>query len=352
MRKEWNRSETKRAVAFITCLLTGIWLTNCDNFETEVASTDETALETIQREVLITPKTSGIFNLQSFVTASGSKRVAITSQPQFGKIESLGNDVMRYTPHAGVLNGRDKLMISVYSPANVIEKQDSIIVIITSDSTDMPCNLAVQVQNDFAYKSGATPVDIDVLANDTVCGVPRSAMVVTVPDNLVIAGTPMPKSYYGSVEVLPNKKIRYTPGAAFVGSDKFVYQVEKPANIPQSGDAATTGYGFVYITSMDSTCKARLSLKDDLFTFKLDTIAATDSLYLNTALNDVICTQAVNSFLFTFTEFPAGRLYYSYNYGFTYLIPANATAGSSDRFRYQVCVDDVCKEAEVKIEFK
>lgn len=351
MRKEMTNGERRRALAFILCLLTGLWLTNCDQFETEVASGDE-GLTTIQKEIVITPKNSGIFNLQSLIAGTGNRRLAITSSPLLGTLESLGNDVLRYTPHTGIVNGRDRLLISVFSPSNVVEKQDSIVIVITSDSTKVPCDLSVRAQNDLVYNVGTAGVEITVLDNDSVCGVPRSQLVVTVPEDLVIAGVPMPKSYFGNVVVLPDGRIRYTPGKDFKGGDKFVYRVEKPANVPKPGDFETVGYAFVYITSADSSCKSRLTLTDDAFRFKLDSINRTDSLFLNTGANDVICTQAVNNFVFTIKKFPAGKLYYGPDYGFKYLIPSNAQRGFFDEFSYQVCVDDVCKEAQVKIKLE
>lgn len=322
----------------------------CDLFEAEVTP-ESKSVNILQKSIVITRGSSGIFDLRSVVAPTGNKRIAITSQPSLGTLKSLGHDVMKYTPNAGIIRGRDKLMVSVLSLNNVVEKEDSVIFEITSDATGFPCNPGVNALNDLVYDVTG-PIEIDVLANDTACNVPRAKLQVSIPENLSIDGVPVPKSYYGTVEALANGKIRYTPGAEFKGSDKFIYQVIKPENLPNPGDYATLSYGFVYISQQSSSCKDSLLLQNDAFSYKLDSLNRADSLYLNTAANDVICTRALNNFVFTITEFPVGGLYYSYDYGFKYIIPASATAGSSDKFKYKVCVDDVCKEAEVNLSFK
>lgn len=353
MQAKWSSSEWRRASAFLMCLVLSLWMVNCDTFDTET-SDDGNTVTAIQREVVVTPKNAGIFDLRSMWATKADRRLVITSPPTLGTLISMGNDVLRYVPNQGVFRGTDKIKISIYSPSSVIEKVDSIVVIIEPDSTHVPCNLSVRTQDDYVSFKGGQYLDVDVLENDTVCGVPRAQLVVTLPDNLILAGTPIPPSYYGTVEVLEDGRIRYTPGPNFTNADKFVYKVEKPIDVPSKGDYATVGYGFVYIAggSASDSCKAKLALHDDLFEFKLDSIDPLDSLYLPTAANDTICEYALNNFLFSFKEVPQGKLFYGHNYGFTYLPPPNITKGFTDTFTYGVCVDQVCKEATVQLKFK
>lgn len=324
-------------------------LNSCDVFESEV-SPDKGKVGILQKSIVITPKSSGIIDLQSMVGSTGNSRISITSQPSLGTLQSMGGGIVKYTPHAGITSGRDRLLLSIYSDKNVLEAKDSIVVDINSDTTNIPCSLAVIAQNDLIYNVSG-PIDIDVLANDTVCQVSRSALVVSIPDNLGMDGVLIPKSYFGTLEVLPNGKIRYTPGPNFTKEDKFIYQVTKPEGLPQAGDFATVGYGYVYLSAV-ITCKDSLKLENDDFTFGLDSIAVTDSLYLNTAANDVLCLNALNDFQFTIKEFPAGQLFYGHDYGFIYLRPVNAIKGKMDKFSYRLCIDGSCKEAEVVIRFE
>jgi hypothetical protein len=43
---------------------------------------------------------------------------------------------------------------------------------------------------------------------------------------------------------------------------------------------------------------------------------------------------------------------YGVNYGFEYFVPKDALVGTTDKFKYTLCIDNVCKEANVTINFR
>jgi hypothetical protein len=332
-----------RTVLFV--MISSMFFAGCDTLESD-SSNNDTSVTLSSNAIYITPQSSGIIDLQSLVRTNSKVKISISSQPTLGTLTSLGNDLIKYTPNTGMLNGRDNFLISVYSTSNTFLKQDSVILILSRDSTQMPCGLITGT--DYVYNVNG-PTDIVVLNNDTACNVMRSQLVVSIPD-IEIDGVSVQKSYFGTLNVLANGIIRYTPGPNFTGSDKFIYRVDKPENLPNAGDYATLSYGFVYITS-GASCKDSIRLSDDIFDFKLDTLGLADSLYLPVTNNDIFCTQALNNFLYTISEFPVGQLFYGSDYGFNYIVPTAAQPGTTDKFRYTLCVDNVCKEALVTIKF-
>jgi hypothetical protein len=329
-------------------LILAIGLSGCDVLESDdTPSGSELRLK--DEALYITPGSPGIIDLQSLIENGSNARLTIASMPAFGTLRSVGGNLIQYVPNQHA--SRDGFSVSIFGENNMLVKRDSVVIIITQDSTSLPCGLYAMTDNVYNITGS---VDIPVLGNDTACNVSPSQLQVSIP-NLVIDGVPIPQSYFGSVQVLADGRIRYTPGSTFTGNDKFVYQVTKPANIPNNGDPALSAYGFVYINQQPS-CADSLEVFDDLFTFDADSLAGSigsDSVYLNVTANDVLCTQASNDFSFSLTAFPDfGHVVYGANYGFNFVFPSSASAGFIDRFKYRVCVDGVCKEAEVVIKLE
>jgi hypothetical protein len=322
-------------------------LAGCDVLESDQKSS-ESELRLKDGALYITPGSPGIIDLHSLIENGSDARLAVASLPRFGTLRSVGGDLLQYTPNQSILEGRDGFAVSIFGENNMLVNEDSVVIIITRDSTALPCGL--YAMTDYVYNITSS-VDIPVLANDTACNVSPSQLEVSIP-NLVIDGVAVPQSYFGSLQVLADGRIRYTPGTTFGGADKFVYQVVKPENIPNAGDPELTAFGFVYITQQGN-CADSLAIFNDVFTFDKDSLAGgagADSVYLNVTGNDLFCTQASNDFSFSLSQFPDfGEVSYGVNYGFTYLFPSSAAAGFVDRFRYRVCVDGVCQEAEVII---
>jgi hypothetical protein len=316
-------------------------ITSCDTLEPDNID-DESGIELQDEAIYITPQSPGIIDLQALIQSSQNVKLAISSQPRLGILKSLGNNILQYTPNNGVM-GRDAFRISISSMNNIFIKEDSVTIII-GDSTALPCG--VWAMNDYVNLVTSS-VDIDVLQNDTICNGDKSTLSLSIPD-MEIDGIPVPKSSYGTVTILPNGKIRYTRGQDYKGNDKFIYSIIKPENIPAQGDAEVVSHAYVYITSAPF-CKDSLVVEDDFFVITLDSINRTDSVYLHVTRNDSWCNEGVNKVELSIKESPQGTLLNGPNYGFNYILPANAQAGFTDRFKYRMCVNEACKEAEVKI---
>jgi hypothetical protein len=303
--------------------------------ETEITLSDEA--------IYLTPSTSGIIDLKSLVSAGANVTLQVATQPSYGTLQSLGQDLLQYTPNNGVTEAYDGFTVAIYNATHTFIGEDSVTIIITQDSVSVPCG--IWALTDYVHNVTG-PVDIYVLENDTACGVQPNLLEVSIPD-LEVNGAPVPKSYYGTVEVLANGAIRYTPGPDFPGHDHFIYSIRKPENVPNAGDAELIGHGYVYISG-GTHCTDSLIAMDDFFTFG-DSIAQVDSLYLNVIGNDIFCTDSTSTFEMTVTEWPQGHLQYAWNHGFDYTFPLGATTGFQDRFVYRICQNNNCDEAEVII---
>ena len=325
-------------------LLIAVMATACDVLEADQKlSPENVSLKNTQ--LYISPDGPGIINLRSLVENGGVARISVSSQPKLGVLKSLGDDLVQYTLNNGIVEGKDEFLVSVLGDNNVVVNEDTVHIIITRDSTSLPCG--IYAVTDYVYNVSAA-VDIAVLANDTACSVPVSQLIVSIPD-LVIDGVPVPKSYYGSLQVLTDGRIRYTPGPDFAGEDKFVYSVTKPANVPQQGDPELIAHGFVYIQGV-ADCRDSLRLNDDLFTFRYDSIPASmDSVYLAVTANDVLCTEVANDYVFSLSDFPDKGVAGYWNNGFMYSFRDSLVQGYQDKFRYKICIDGKCDEAEVII---
>jgi hypothetical protein len=349
MRVAKNLSPKRVLLSVLIAMVIVFNLTQCDDYQVEVPP-ENTPSESIQNALLITPKHSGIFDLRSFVNAGPNRSISITTQPNLGVLESLGSDLLRYSVKDGVVSGTDKLLISIFSADQKLERKDSIVFIISQDSVAVNCDFGVIVQDDQVYNV-TEPTDINVLLNDTVCAVLRQNLTVRIPEDALLNGLPI-KAQFGKTEVLGNGKIRYTPDSSFRGNDKFLYKVVKPQNLPQNGNPETAGYGWVHISIPIDPCKDIFQVEDDLFEFKLDTLNRADTLHLNTNHNDILCIPTFTSLSFNAKTNPQGSLYLGPNYTFKYLLPPTLTIGQQDQFTYEVCVGSVCKQANVTIALK
>jgi hypothetical protein len=333
-------------------LLSGGLLMSCDTVEPDKSSPD--LVNVSDEAIYITPASSGIINLRSLLNSNMDLTVKVSSQPQHGTLTALGQDLIQYNKNQNVTTATDAFQISIFSALGGFLKSDSVIIIITPDSTNIPCSGLIAM-TDYTYYSDSLSTSgsivIDVLGNDLFCGIDSSLLEVSIA---TVQGVTLP--YYGSAEVQSDNRIKYTP-TAFPGSDKFIYQVRKPAGVPNVGDPEIIAHGYVYISGAKS-CKDQLSLSNDQFTFTLDSInsdsTANDSTiyqskYYAVTANDSFCTQAVNNFSFSIIEFPQGQWAYGPDYTIEYTCPAFAYPGFVDTFKYQVCVDDVCKQATVTI---
>ncbi|MBT1705003.1 Ig-like domain-containing protein [Chryseosolibacter indicus] len=333
LKKEKSLPATLVQLVLIICITTFI---GCDVLEPDEID-EESAVQLNAEPIYISPSGSGIIDLKALITSSSNVKLSIAYQPKLGTLKSLGEYLLEYTPNKGVRNARDRFGISIFGKNNAVILQDSIPIII-GDSTDIPCGMFAN--NDYIYNV-LGPVEINVLRNDTLCNGNKADLQVSIP---AIGSDTIPMPSHGTVQVLSNGNIRYTPGAGFNGNDSFVYRIA----LAQAGGSELIRHAFVYI-SKTNNCSDSLTVVDDLYTFDMDTVNLSKPFHMDVLRNDEYCYNA--RLKITVVDLPQGKLVSDSTRGYYYTFPANTVTGFTDRFKYRVCLNDsICEEAEVTIE--
>lgn len=149
--------------------------------------------------------------------------LVLVGKPGHGAAVIEGNAV-RYTP-AENYNGKDGFFYVVADTAGA--EGDAWVYI-----TVLPVNDPPEPAADYALTDKNQSVEIDLLAND----------VDPDGDTLTISSVATPIN--GSVEILSDGMIRYTPKSAFVGTDAFEYYVTDGIDIRQSTVTVQVGLYF------------------------------------------------------------------------------------------------------------
>lgn len=212
------------------------------------------------------PNGTGFIDLPARIKSPGITRVEITSTTTNGELLDLGKGLLQYTPLKG--SKGDSFRFKVYSPNGSVSIDDNQIdIIISSDTTNLPCAY-VYTRNDSVHNVSG-PVLVDVLANDYACN-----------DSLTVSVNVAAE--HGNATVVGNK-ILYTPGVSFTGTDQLLYKATSadPSVIP--------GYGLLRLFrgGLDSCTTARVH--NDLFFKPLNDTTLS---YLNVLANDTLCTDS------------------------------------------------------------
>jgi hypothetical protein len=254
----------------------------CDTMEQDI---DGKTLSINNDPAYFLPGSGGYIDLGARILSPGKVRVEITGPTSNGELKDLGKGLLQYSPFKGS-TAKDSFRFRVFSDDNRVLGEDTIGIIIPSDTSKLPC--AVYARNDSA-KNVTGPVTVDVLANDYSCSMPLSVSINVAPT-------------YGTASVVGNK-IVYTPGTSFKGHDAILYKAttSDPSMLP--------GYALLRIVGIDSVlidpaCITRP--KNDLF-YK----AFNDSslMWLNVLANDSICGDST----ITITQQPRFGTAFVYN---------------------------------------
>jgi hypothetical protein len=309
-------------------------LFSCDTLESDQRPIE--SAELTNDAIYITPSNSGIINLRSLVHANMDVILQVASNPQHGSLTPLGNDLLQYKKNEDVTSATDGFLVSIFSSNNTFLKSDTVVIIVSPDSTNVPCNGLIANSDYVDYSDSVAYIDIAVLGNDYFCGIDSTLVEVSIPD-LSIS---LPN--HGMAEVISDNRIRYTPNSGFDGEDYFIYQVSY-------GD--TIAFGYVYITS-PRPCLSYLAI-DDLFTFAGDSIASdtvSNTVYLAVLGNDSICGAVPVKYLVTQ---PIGSVVHADMGAYFYTFPDGAGAGFVDEFIYKICIgENQCSEALVMIKLE
>ncbi len=253
--------------------------------------------------------------------------VNVTVAPSHGSVTiDPATGKATYTPASGY-TGTDTFTYEVCSVEDAT-KCDTAVVTITIDPALTPPTAV----DDADSTDVDTPVEIDVLGNDTVGSnsLDPASVVLTVQPS------------HGSVTIDPTTgKITYTPASGYTGTDTFTYAVCDTGN-PQNCDTAE-----VTVTINPAAPVISVDAVDDAETTDIDTPVDVDLLDNDSASNGTLAPASVNV-----TVAPAhGSVTIDPATGKATYAPASGYSGT-DVFTYEVCsVEDatVCDTAVATI---
>jgi hypothetical protein len=342
-----------KMLAFMIAL--GVFIASCDVLESDKLDPAKEIVVSDKPVEILSGKTA-VIDLKSIISASGNYRYS-ASQPQYGKLESLGSDLLQYTPSDSIETDRDGFKLSIFNTDNVIVEEDSIFIILMPDTVNIDCHVWAWMDSVTNIVADSAII-IDVLSNDVLC-VDRSQILVTLVPNDFRINEPL----HGLAEVLEDGRIKYTPNDSFPGLDNFVYRITKPPGIPNPDDIREVSSARVYISG-SAVCMALpvalndtfdISFNEEVFidSLTLDSINSVSTRFLYVAQNDFRCGGA--PITLEIVTPPHGEIIPAPSVGtlgFYYKRPEHIYRGYEDDFRYRLCSNGVCAEADVAIIFK
>jgi hypothetical protein len=317
----------KSSLALVGMLSLPLFFYACDVLEND----GDNATPVVQiedKEVFAVSSGSAYIDLFSMVKTSGKIRVNVSSQPTNGNLSEVSAGFLKYSPHGDFKKGRDAFAFDVFSENNQLITSDSVIIIV-DDSTHLPCNYYPQDDSVDTYHS---PVDIDVLSNDVICG-DSSDLVLEVYH----PGNNFPPSM-GQAQVV-NGKIRYTPSNKLaIINDVVVYKIYRSSN-PQ-----ISGFATVRITIRGGVCA--LQILDDHYDLQAHALA--DSVTLPILNNDNFCSMPYDSFRIVAPPQVGYAWIENDSIKYFYDLPDSSSI-VMDSLRYRVCFQRDCRTASVTI---
>jgi hypothetical protein len=326
-----------RKIASIILWTAGfIWLfISCDVLEPDADSLLSNYANITDNRVYVVANNTTFIDLSTKIQTNKPVRLRVTSTTRHGSLSDLGQGLLQYSPTVGNKKATDSFQFTVYGDNNEVIRTDSVNIIIENDATHLPCQILTV--NDYVYgvKKNQS-VRVNVLANDHICGVDSSSLVLSIyrPESSF-------PPHFGIARV-SGTSIIYTPGTSFQEKDSLIYKI-----FPQ-GHADKAVYGMVYI---NGTQLCRVTPRDDSYVFTKDSLS--HAVLLPVFQNDSLC-DTFNNVHVAITEGPTQGAATINAAGFTYIVskPSGITAIFTDQFTYEVCVDAICKTAFVKIRVK
>lgn len=128
-----------------------------------------------------------------------------------GTVSFSADGAVTFSPDAEFFGG---VVTLGYRIRNTAGGEDSASLVITVSPPVGPVAVA-----DEAFTPGVTPVEIDVLANDSD------------PQNLAIRVVTVNRGFRGTTTLLPDGRVRYTPSDTWCGTDLFTYTIQNTAGL-------------------------------------------------------------------------------------------------------------------------
>lgn len=266
------------------------------------------------------PGNDGYIDLVSRIVSPDKIRVEITGSTRNGKLVDLGKGLLQYSPFEG--SSKDSFRFRVFSSDNRVLGEDSIGIIIPTDTTHLPCNYVYSRADTARNVTG--PIIVDVVANDYACSAPLTITVNVAPE-------------HGTASVVGNK-IHYVSGASFTGRDNLLYKATT------ADPSIPPGYAMVRIFGPDTVSNPSCVpvAVNNLFYKPLND---TSHIYLDVLANDTLCDSLSGFEIVNNPQFGHASINYITRKIEYWNLPVN----NDDSVRYKICGPGGCATAKVII---
>lgn len=159
----------------------------------------------------------------------------IVTNPTNGTLTANADGTYTYTPTANYVGG-DSFTYNVKDPYNAVSNTATVTITVSGDANPNIAPVAVADSDNTLINQ---VFYTNVLANDSD---PNND-----PLTLSISATGLKAPSNGTIQLMPNKLIKYTPNANFVGTDTYEYQISDTHPLC-AGSTSLTAKGLVTIT--------------------------------------------------------------------------------------------------------
>jgi hypothetical protein len=308
-----------------------VFFSSCDSME-EDAFTGGPTVTVEGNKVYVMPDGTAYIDLFSRIKTNGTVSLDIASQPRRGTLTEVAAGFLKYSPDNDFTFGRDAFRFSILGDKNQLLKLDSIEIIL-KDSLDLPCG--IYPKDDWVFSAG-TPLEVDVLWNDFICG---DSMDVKI--EIYKPGNAFPP-LHGVATITSTNRIRYSPSSSNNLPDTVVYKVS------MKSDPDVFGFGTLYIDPAHN-CDPSIGELEAVYDPKDSTsYPLSDSIYIHLIDNVVRCGTVYSDL--TVTNPPdkgpirldSLGVYYYFNL-------KDSTDFVLDSMNYKLCKGAACVDGMVKI---
>lgn len=331
-----------------TVQLTGRWLllvasllACCDPFNEDfISKENQFVVDSTATDYYILSNTPAVIDLRTIVRSLFTDvTIAVSGSPTRGSLTSLNDFLLKYTPSASFIEGKDQFEVMFTSSAKI--ETVTITVHMATDVGGFPCSLyAVE---DYAHTTPGAPVSIKILRNDRICGIKVSAVEISVFVN--------PK--HGQA-IVAGDSIIYTSENDFEDIDEIIYKITPDEQQTSGADSLVISYGVVQINVSNTPCP--------FFLLDSCTLDLTDD--IDDVMNSGDCaggygipvwgivTPPCSSYGYYIHEIEqsnkSGHVCFGRDGGFSYH-PDPAKTPANDSAKFEVCVNGQCKEVAIYI---
>lgn len=311
---------------------------SCDNLEDDVIpeSTDLISLNTYEKNMYIKPGGELMINVAAKLQSRSNAIVQIGESPKNGSLQFVNGELLKYAASENFTTGSDFFTIKVMRDSQVLD-QDTISIIIPTDTTDYPCWNGAMADRFFVDRDSLQgPYKMDVLSNDYLC------------DSTTFSLAVVQQPQHGSAKTAKNTihyKPKFSDNKILITKDTFLYEL---CQMVEGNKHCTLAKVEINFFNKPDSCL--LNAVDDYKLIIADS-ADSDTTYLaviDILANDQICGYSTELSI----SHPAknggayiqnNNLYYSYPKDFT----------GNDTLKYQICDSTAfCSEAIVSLDIE